>query len=99
MCRCPGKFSCSGWDLNSSPSFGCGFREVLEIEFESLLKIGDGIHFGGTETRNVVVEALGDVVGFLAVENVVEVFHRLKMRGKPPDGKEMGSVGGSRSAG
>ncbi len=67
-----------------------GFREVLKIEFDSLLEIGNGFLFGGTEAGHVEIEALGDVVGFFAVEGVVDVSHGVKNREKSKDDKEMG---------
>ena len=72
---------------------GGGFREVFEIEFESLLEIGDGFLFGGTETGHVVIKALGDVIGLFPVEGVVDVSHKVKMRRKPPDCKVVSRLG------
>ena len=66
---------------------GGRFREVFEIELKSFLEVVDGLLFGGTETGHVVIEALGDVVGFFAVEGVVDVSHQVKIREKLPDCK------------
>ena len=43
---CDGEFSYGDF---SDFRDGGGFREVLKIEFESLLEVGEGFLFGGTE--------------------------------------------------
>jgi hypothetical protein len=73
---------------------GGGFGEVFEIKFDSLLEVGEGFLFGGTETGDVVIEALCDVVRFFAVEGVMDASHRLKNREKALDGKVEESKGG-----
>jgi hypothetical protein len=89
---CDGEFSHG--DFSDFRDSG-GFREVLKIEFDSLLEIGNGFYLGGTKTGHVVIEALGDVVGFFAVEGVVNVSHRLKNREKSKDDK-VGKLKGGR---
>jgi hypothetical protein len=73
---------------------GGGFGEVFKIKFDSLLEVGEGFLFSGTETGDVVIEALRDVVGFFAVKGVMDVSHRLKNRENALDGKVGESKGG-----
>ena len=90
---CDGEFSHG--DISDLRGDG-GFGEVFKIKFDSLLEVGEGFLFGGTETGHVVIEALSDVVGFFAVEGVMDVSHRLKSSGKAPDDK-VGELKGGRS--
>ena len=81
---CDGKFSHGDFgDVWDSGRVG----EIFKIEFEGFLKIGDGFLLSGTEAGHIVVEALGDVVGIFAVEGIMEVSHRLKIREKSKDNK------------